>query len=364
MSFEGKNHEMWCYCNIMRRNQATIRDVAKVAGVSVMTVSRSLRDEPKVAAETRARVLKAAQDLCYRPDPHLARMMKLVRSKKHISIRAVIAVIREEVSDDQFRSQPYQFVPLEAIRSRALGHGYEVEEFWLGRDGLTPKRLQKILYARGIEAVIVSPQSAKLPCSQLDYSSFATAAFGYALNDSTMDLSATNMNLGIQIAASELRRRGYRRIGVAITRWIDERVQRGYSSGFFQFQNDIPHADHVPMLFLPDKHLARGFNVFSEWYQQHKPDAIISFDTFVPKWLLRLKLKTPDDIGFVVHDLTSEMTGFAGMNHRRDQLAASAIDLVVMQLSQHQDMPISVPRQILISPEWIDGPSVRSVEGE
>lgn len=52
--------------------QPTISDVARVAGVSVATVSRALRDLDKVHPETRARVLAATQELSYIGSPDAA----------------------------------------------------------------------------------------------------------------------------------------------------------------------------------------------------------------------------------------------------------------------------------------------------
>jgi LacI family transcriptional regulator len=48
-------------------DRKTIHDVAKAAGVAIKTVSRVLNDEPNVRAETRARVLAAAEALSYQP---------------------------------------------------------------------------------------------------------------------------------------------------------------------------------------------------------------------------------------------------------------------------------------------------------
>ena len=45
----------------------TIKDVARVAGVDVATVSRSLSNKPYVAVETRARIAQAVETLGYRP---------------------------------------------------------------------------------------------------------------------------------------------------------------------------------------------------------------------------------------------------------------------------------------------------------
>jgi len=91
----------------------------------------------------------------------------------------------------------------------------------------------------------------------------------------------------------------------------------------------------------------------------HRPDALISFDTHVPGWLDQLGLRAPDDLGFVVHDWTPKMSNYAGIYHRRDHLAAAAVDLIVAQLAHHESGVPAVPRQILIPPEWVEGPSVR-----
>lgn len=58
----------------LRRDPATIEDVARVAGVSLATVSRALRGLPNVAAVTRQRVERVADELGYRPDPNASRL--------------------------------------------------------------------------------------------------------------------------------------------------------------------------------------------------------------------------------------------------------------------------------------------------
>ena len=51
-----------------KRAQVTMRDVAKAAGVSRMTVSRALRKDSPISDETRARILKIVRDMKYVPD--------------------------------------------------------------------------------------------------------------------------------------------------------------------------------------------------------------------------------------------------------------------------------------------------------
>ena len=340
-------------------SEPTLHDIARLLGLSTMTVSRALRGAPRVAPATRKRVLAAAQQLGYTPDPHLARLMEFVRSRKKTGSRATIAVLREYVPQDGLLAPSYQFVPIEDIRRRAHGYGYRVEEFFLGKDGLTPARLQEVLHARGTEAVIVSPQSMQLPCSKVDYSPFAAVTFGNAMQEPALHMCAGNMTLGIQTAAEQLTARGYQRIGVAVTQWIVNRSQFGYSGGLFHWQHRMPAKNRVPLLLFPSNDLSRGRDAFLRWMEKHGPDALITFDTHVPDWLCALGLSYPKDIGFVVHDWTPKMEGFAGIYQRREHLAAAAVDIVVAQLAQHERGVPEVPRHVMIPPLWVEGPSVR-----
>jgi DNA-binding LacI/PurR family transcriptional regulator len=49
----------------IKRSKITLSDISRQCGVSLMTVSRTLRQDASVAPETRSRVLAAAQELGY-----------------------------------------------------------------------------------------------------------------------------------------------------------------------------------------------------------------------------------------------------------------------------------------------------------
>lgn len=57
------------------------------------------------------------------------------------------------------------------------------------------------------------------------------------------------------------------------------------------------------------------------------------------------------------------MKGFAGIHQRRYHVASAAVDLVATQLMQNERGVPEVPHQILIPPDWIEGPSIRSLPG-
>jgi DNA-binding LacI/PurR family transcriptional regulator len=341
----------------------TLNAVATAARVSAMTVSRVLRNAPHVSATTRERVLRAARKLGYQPNPQITRLMSIVRSSKGRRVQGSIGVIRDDIPEDELHDRAYQYVSVEDIRRRAERHGYRAEEFFLGRNGLTTERLNAILLARGIEGIIVSPQSSLHIGARLNFSPFAAATFGYGLQFPALHRASTNMMHGILNAADQLEQRGYRRIGIAITQWVDARADHTYSGALLHYQQRIATRDRVPLLIVPDN-LAKGAGTFRAWFEQHRPDVLISFDTYVPDWLSgQLGLRIPEDVGLVVHDWTERMVGFAGIDHRRSHVAAAAVDLVATQLMQNEHGIPEVPRQILIPPAWVDGASILPLPG-
>ena len=69
---------------------STLNDVARLAGVSTMTVSRVINDSGYISPETRARVNRAIAELGYMPNV-LARQL---RSKRTKTLALVVTDIR------------------------------------------------------------------------------------------------------------------------------------------------------------------------------------------------------------------------------------------------------------------------------
>jgi DNA-binding LacI/PurR family transcriptional regulator len=94
---------------------ATMRDIARAAGVSQSTVSRVLSGTPSpvpIGPETRARVLAEALSLGYRPNP-------LARGLRGASTMLIGAIVREIMD-------PFFALAIEAITASATPRGYNV----------------------------------------------------------------------------------------------------------------------------------------------------------------------------------------------------------------------------------------------
>ncbi len=131
------------YSNVTHRSSPAgrgIRDVARVAGVSIATVSRSFNAPERVQAETRDRVLDAAKRLHYVPD-NAARALS---SQRHMRIGALIPSIEDSI-----------FASFVTSLRRALGNaGYAlilgITEFSPEHEG----RELRSLIESGVDAVV------------------------------------------------------------------------------------------------------------------------------------------------------------------------------------------------------------------
>ncbi|MFC7787435.1 LacI family DNA-binding transcriptional regulator [Microbacterium sp. MAHUQ-60] len=131
-------------------DKPNIRQVASIAGVSHMTVSRVLNDHPNIKPETRRRVLEAIEELDYRPNL-VARALATQRSQR-------IGVIVESA---------VAFGPtsiLRAVELAARAADYSVTPIALHEgDALTPQDAVDSLITQGVDAIcVVAPRSSSI----------------------------------------------------------------------------------------------------------------------------------------------------------------------------------------------------------
>lgn len=321
-----------------------------------MTVSRALRNHPHVGKDTRTRVLAAAAKLGYAPDPFVAQLMEKVRHRRHGAARATLALVCDHLPEN---TSIHNYMPLGPIQERAEGYGYRVETFHLGPGGLSAPRLQQILETRAIEGILLSVNPNGGLSRQLNYERLAVVAFGFGLREMPIDRASTNVSQGLHAIFQILAARGYRRIGMVITPWIDLRADYAYSGALLHYQQSLPPTARVPLFQIDESDVATSHPLFIKWFKKHAPDVLIAPVEPVAGWLRGLRLEIPRDIGFVVHDLASGQTGFAGMNHRREEVAAAAVDTLAAHLRHHEYGLKSAPRQTLIPASFVDGPSLR-----
>jgi hypothetical protein len=134
----------------MTGRNITIRDVAKIAGVSTATVSRALRGLPHVDAATRDRVARVAEELDYVISPSASRLAS--------GRTGTIAIVTPYVSRWYFATL------LSGIDSVLQGAGVDLLLFGVGDPSVSTERIPTERRLRGrVDGLMVLALPATLP---------------------------------------------------------------------------------------------------------------------------------------------------------------------------------------------------------
>ncbi len=124
----------------------TIRDLARLAGVSIGTASKALNANGRLSAETRAKVLKVAKDIGYRPNG-LAQSLHRARSM-------TVGIL----SNDSFGR--FTFPIVEALERRLFDYGIAVFMCNATDDCSRERRHIEQLLSKRIDGLVVTARRA------------------------------------------------------------------------------------------------------------------------------------------------------------------------------------------------------------
>ena len=337
-------------CTLIR---VTMLDVAREVQMSVSTVCRALRDDPQIAASTRARIRTKAESLGYKPDPLLSAFASRRRGRMMGIDASTIAFITKFPSASYWKTHPYYGKLFEGAHARAGSLGYQLEHFWLGEPGMTARRLSDILYSRGISALFLAPIPAVRGHLSMNWSRFAAITVGYSLLRPNLHRASAHHFHGILTSVRALRRRGYRRIGFGICKNTSKRVDGQWLAGFLLCQHVL--ADVKLSFFVFDDASAPQI---STWCRKEKLEVVIGAEPVVLDHLRKANL-VPETVDYASGSWDESQPEIAGLDQRPQEIGGTAIDLLVAQLQRGEKGIPKVPLATLVEGRWRDGASLR-----
>jgi len=185
-----------------RRRPASIRDVARLAGVSHQTVSRVLNEHPSIRDATKSRVLAAIDELQFRPS-RAARMLSRQRSQ-------TIGILAAAVGGHYGPASS-----VSAVEDAARERGYYATVAHLASVG--PNAISAAitdLLSQDVEGiVIVAPRITVLSLlAALPMTVPIVAAQGEPHNASGIPVASVNQEAGARMVLEHLIQRGHSRI--------------------------------------------------------------------------------------------------------------------------------------------------------
>ncbi len=314
-----------------------------------MTISLALRNSPEVSAETRARVHDAAAKAGYAPDPALSILNNYRRDRQLIARHSTLAYVTNWSTADAWRvGFPSVFFAPAATRAAQLG--YTLEPFWLGAYSSQAKASHVLAY-RGVRGLILAPLPHGPGGLRLMWNRFAAVAVGPTIVRPVLDRVLHDYAFSVQTVLRELRRLGYRRIGLALPARIDAITEHRISNSF------IAETTRQAVLRGSAAWLSRDESKPSllSWIEKLRPDCVISMTSSAHSaWLREGGYRIPKDLGFASlrrlgdHDVS-------GIDYGHEQIARSAVERVVLRLQQNELGIPAWPQHGLVPGKWSPG---------
>lgn len=328
---------------------ATIRDIARRAGVSTATVSLILRGVGNFAPQTRKKVREAAKALDYKPHPLVARAFSLVRQSGGRQYRETLAFIAEWETET---GPEHQREIHAAALARAAELGYKLETFLLSGKPSDHRRLSRVLRARGVRGLIVIPRLGTLhPRLHFDWEHFAAVEIGRTIWHPRNLHRVQTSNFPTVLASLHfLKRIGYKRIGMAVEPMQNHHEDCTYYAAFLHTQIRQPEAQRIPILAPTGPWNEKSFRA---WIKQYKPDVIYAHATLaqvICSWLERLNMRVPGDISLFCTNVQDKR--WTGMRRNYAGMGSSAVEMVCLLLQNNElGLPLH-PRSWQVDESW------------
>jgi LacI family transcriptional regulator len=163
----------------------TQQDVASVAGVSVMTVSRVLRNRPGVTSATRAKVLRAIGEVGFTVPPSLGSWQIQRRSGRRAPTNIVLLT---GGNPEDWPMEGAWTDVLAAALNRVVQSDAAFDVLVMSpQTDMTPDRVDKALRTRGVSGVLFGPGLATPDLERLTLSHYALVALDLAAQDLAVD---------------------------------------------------------------------------------------------------------------------------------------------------------------------------------
>jgi len=338
--------------------RVTQKDIARIAGVSHVTVSLSLRNRREIPVVTRQRIHEIAEKIGYSPDPMLKALSAYRLKQRPAAFQANLAwLINHHDPNQLFYFEDFRLY-FQGAKTRAAELGYGVEIFNLVDYDYNGKAIQKVLKARGIEGILVSPVENYRDHINLDWSRYSAVRFGYSMKDTVLHTVTNSQYRSAFVATENLKRLGYRKIGCMIGDDFNERTGGHFLGGFLSARAHLMLEDIPPCMIdeviLPEAN-EQYWDQPRAWLIKHQPDAILAHASYFASFLQKWGYRVPEDIGFASLSLEEESAGSSGIHQNPRKVGRAAVDLLVALIERLETGIPDTPMHVLIEGVWRDG---------
>ncbi len=273
-------------------HQVTMKEIARILGVSVSTVSRALKDSPELHPDTKKRIVEMAKSMNYQYNL-LAQSLRISKSK-------VLGVIVPELTSHFFSSN------ISGIQDTAYKRGYNIMICQSNESFEHEKANVKTLVSSQVDGLLISlsretknyEHLKELYDREIPFIMFDRVTEEIPVSRVTVDDAH-----GAYLAVQHLLEQGCKRIAY-FSGPEDLYISKKRKEGYLEALNEYGIAEDESLIFITDMTPEGNRQMTLEMLERNNlPDAIFAMiDPIAVDVMMVLKEKTvkiPDDIALV-----------------------------------------------------------------
>lgn len=262
----------------MKPLRASLRDIAKEAGVSHVTVSMALRGSTRISAAQRLRIRQLADSMGYQKDPMLTALARYRTEKRHRIIVGELALLNDWTRPEELRRYQEFSSYLRAAVLEAERRGYRLQEYKLQTENISTGRLQAILRARNTCGVLIPPHHEPFRHSALDWSRLCIVKFGHSVPRPRGQIVTCDQFRAGTLAMESLLALGYERIGYLSSALFESITSRRFLGGYLAVSCTLGKSRQLAPLILEKTEFStrQGKQRFLTWLKASRPQVVIS----------------------------------------------------------------------------------------
>ena len=315
----------------MKDKVPTIKEIAKIARVSPMTVSRAINNSPSIKEETRQKILEIADDLGYMPN----RIARSLVSKKSDLISLIVADISNQFFAEMARG----------IEDKAREKGYNVIFSSTDDDSKNLESSVRLMREVGVDGFIIAAVSLEEPIvDELVDQHFPVVLINRKVKKNNVNYVVVDNHKGAYLAVEHLINTGYRNIGIitgkASVSTGTERFE-GYRKALQDHGLKL-NKDHVsPGAFTKEHGEKAALKMLT---LKNRPQAIFAASDHIALGVMnaagRCGLNIPDDLALVGFDDTdfsaNDKIKLTTVSQRKYEMGERGVQILIDLIKRQQ----------------------------
>lgn len=325
-----------------KRGRATIKDVAKLAGVSISTASMAINGKDRVSEETRKAILDAVKELSYKPN-NSARNLRVSKTK-------VIGLLIPDILNS------YYSEIIEYVRKEMESHGYFLILGISGNKIANEEKYISEFISRGVDGVICVPQLIYVNdttyLNQLDIYKIPYIFLSANYEQNNAPYVMCDLQRGSYELTDYLLSKGLKKILLMVG---DKKVDKLYINGFVEAFRKHGLSPNQSAIY-ESSYIFDEIQSVAEDMIDQQPQAIISISDLMACAILqvarRRKIKVPTELSIAGYDdviySTINQIPITTVKQPIKEMCASTVKNLLNMINHEE-----IPQSLMLEPKLV-----------